>query len=342
MSAPSVSVVMPVHNRDTYLRGAIGSITAQSLADFELLIVDDASDNPAVKEIISVAERNDGRIRVISHQRNRGAAVARNTGIAEARAPLVAFMDDDDISLDNRLLVQREYFSHHPNIMAAGTRMIHIDARGRRRWLRQTPTVSRATNEDLSPQEVPLGLAQNLIINPTSMARKKALLEVGGYREFFRRAQDIDLTFRMMERMSIALIPDRLYMYRTHRDEWRASVRLDAWDYYAASVFSLWCRRTGIPDPVEDGASLPEILERLNELDGSIRQHLIWKARGVMRRQIQTNNLENFVQIRGKVGALVQDGNDNRVFTNLLRKATHWALLHCRPQFWRETKVIGK
>lgn len=338
MSMPSVSVVLPVHNRDAFLREAVGSITAQSLADLELLIIDDASSNPMVKEIISEAERNDSRVRVIHHQENRGVAGARNTGIAEARAPLVALMDDDDISLSDRLLVQREYLSCHPDIMAVGTRTIHINDRGGRRWLRQTPTVSRTTSQGLLSPAMLLELAQSLIVNPTAMVRKSALLEVGGYREWFLRAEDIDLTFRVMERMPVALIVDPLYLYRTHRDEWRSSLKLDAWDYYAASVFSLWCRHTGIPDPVEEGVGLPEILGRLVDLDGFARRHLIWKARGIMRRQIQADNLEDFVQIREKVWALVQDGDDNKVFDRLLRRSAHWVVLCCRPRFWKEVR----
>lgn len=338
MSIPSVSVILPVHNRDAYLREAIDSVIAQSLADFELLIVDDESTNPVVKRAISDAERNDGRVRVIRHQVNRGVAGARNTGIAEAKAPLVAFMDDDDISRSNRLLVQREYLSRHPDIMAVGTGIIHINDRGGRRWFRQTPAANRTTRQGLLSQEMLLELAKGLNVNATSMVRKGALREVGGYREWFRRAEDIDLTFRVMERMPVALIADRLYLRRVHRDELRASLMLDVWDYYAASVFSLWCRRKGIPDPVEDGTGLPEVLGRLGDLEGFARRHLIWEARGMMRRQIQAGSLENFVQIREKVRALVQDEDDSRVFAHLLRRSMYWATFYRRPRFWKEAR----
>lgn len=338
MSMPSVSVVLPVHNRDAYLRGAIGSITAQTLTDFELIIVDDDSSNPMVKEIISDAERNDGRIRVIHHQKNRGLAGARNTGIAEARASLIALMDDDDISRNNRLMVQQEYLSSHPDIVAVGTGLIQINSRGRRRWLKKRPAVTQATSQGLLPEETSLELAQSLNVNPTSMVRKSALQEVGGYREWFRRRQDIDLTFRIMDRMPMALIADRLYLYRVHRDELRFSLMPDTWDYYSAAVFSRWCRRNRIPDPVEDSVDLSEILRRLGELDGSTRRHLIWKARGIMRRQIQADNLENFVQIREKVRTLVRDDDDNKAFDRVLRISAHWVLLFCRPQFWKEVR----
>lgn len=335
MTPPTVSVVLPVHNRDAYLREAIDSIMTQSLTDFELLIVDDASTNPAVGEIVSEAERKEDRIRVIHHQRNRGAAGARNTGIAEAKAPLVAFMDDDDVSLSDRLLIQREYLSRHPDIVAVGTGIIPISARGKRGF-RKTPAFNRTT--DRGPPAQLLEQVRDINVNASAMVRKEALQEVGGYREWFRRHEDTDLTFRIMERMSIARTADRLYLRRAHQDELRASLRPDIWDYYAAAVFSLWCRHKSVPDPVENGIGLPEILGRLGNMDGVVRRHLIWIARRDMRRWIKVGDLENFVQLREKVRILVQDGDDSKMFALLLQKSVYWVLLYGRLRFWKEVR----
>lgn len=329
--------MLPVHNRGTYLKEAITSVVTQSLADFELIIVDDASHDPGVREIVSDAECGDDRIRVIRHQKNRGVSVARNTGIAEARAPLIAFMDDDDVSRSNRLQIQREYLSRHPEVMAVAASVTNITGHGKRRWFAQAPAINKISSQDLS-QGLPFGLARDLTMDATSMVRRDALLEVGGYREWFRRAEDMDLTFRVMERMPIARIADRLYLRRLHQDPSRASLLSDGWDYYASSVFSMSCRLKGVADPVEEGFGLPEILSRLCELDGYARKHLIWASRGLMRRQIRVDGLEDFVRIREKVRVLVQDDDDRKVFAKLLRRALLWGVLYRRSWSRKEAR----
>ncbi|MCX7013772.1 MAG: glycosyltransferase family A protein [Candidatus Sumerlaeota bacterium] len=89
---PAVSVVVPLYNKEAYIRRALTSIMAQTFKDFELIVVDDGStDNgPA-----AVAEYGDPRIRLI-RQANSGPGAARNRGIEEARSDLVAFLDADD------------------------------------------------------------------------------------------------------------------------------------------------------------------------------------------------------------------------------------------------------
>jgi glycosyltransferase involved in cell wall biosynthesis len=90
---PTVTVVMPTHNRARLLRRAIRSVLAQTYRDFDLVVVDDAStdDTPDV-----VAAFTDPRLRYIRLPQNRRAAAARNVGIASSSSRYVAFHDDDD------------------------------------------------------------------------------------------------------------------------------------------------------------------------------------------------------------------------------------------------------
>jgi glycosyltransferase involved in cell wall biosynthesis len=89
---PRVSVVVPVYNKEHYLRRAVDSVLAQTFGDFELVLVDDGSTDGS----LAVARGyRDARVRVV-HQANGGEGAARNRGIAESRAPLVALLDGDD------------------------------------------------------------------------------------------------------------------------------------------------------------------------------------------------------------------------------------------------------
>ena len=92
---PLVSVVMPVCNSEPYLCDSIGSVLKQSMTNFELIVVDDASADRSV-EIIDEMAAADPRITFISLKENRGVAEARNIALTSARGHYVAFLDSDD------------------------------------------------------------------------------------------------------------------------------------------------------------------------------------------------------------------------------------------------------
>lgn len=94
---PQISVIMPVYNtRKEYLCEAIESILAQSFADFELIIIDDASTNGNLEEITAYAQQ-DNRIKIIYNQINQGVSKARNLGLEKSSGNYIAFVDADDI-----------------------------------------------------------------------------------------------------------------------------------------------------------------------------------------------------------------------------------------------------
>lgn len=102
---PSVSVIIPTYNRAHLIGRAIQSVLNQTYQDFEIITVDDGStDN--TEEV--VRRFRDERIRYIRHQKNKGVAVARNTGVKASRAEYVAFLDSDDEWLAKKLERQME------------------------------------------------------------------------------------------------------------------------------------------------------------------------------------------------------------------------------------------
>ena len=107
----TVSVVIPVFNRSQLVLRAIQSVLNQSYEDLELIVVDDGSTEDLAD---SLSHINDPRIRLVSHDENKGPAAARNTGISEARWQYVAFLDSDDYWLPEKLERQLE-FMHSPN-----------------------------------------------------------------------------------------------------------------------------------------------------------------------------------------------------------------------------------
>lgn len=106
---PVISAIIPLYNKKSYIRRAIDSVLAQTVQNFELIVVNDGSTDGS--ETI-VGEYSDSRIRLIN-QKNQGVSVARNSGVGAAKAELVAFLDADDEwlpeFLENILILRKKY-----------------------------------------------------------------------------------------------------------------------------------------------------------------------------------------------------------------------------------------
>jgi glycosyltransferase involved in cell wall biosynthesis len=102
---PLVSVIMPTRNRAELLKRSIASIRAQTFGDFELIVVNDGSSDHT-RQVLDELGREEPRLRAIHNQQGGGAAAARNAGIAAARGEFLAFQDDDDFWLVEKLELQ--------------------------------------------------------------------------------------------------------------------------------------------------------------------------------------------------------------------------------------------
>jgi glycosyltransferase involved in cell wall biosynthesis len=100
---PKVSVIIPTYKRTTFLLSAIESVLRQTYQNFEIIVVDDAS-GVDVQAIVNSCQ--DGRILMMRHEVNKGEAEGRNTGILNSRGEYIAFLDDDDEWLPNKLALQ--------------------------------------------------------------------------------------------------------------------------------------------------------------------------------------------------------------------------------------------
>src|SRR5215471_7855638 len=100
---PKVSVIIPTHNRAEFLRSAITSVLNQTYQDFEIIVVDDASTDKTPEVVASF---HDGKIKYIRHDANKGDAGSRNTGIRNSSGDFLAFLDDDDEWLPEKLQMQ--------------------------------------------------------------------------------------------------------------------------------------------------------------------------------------------------------------------------------------------
>jgi glycosyltransferase involved in cell wall biosynthesis len=245
--APSISVILPVHNGEPHLADAVASIQRQTLADFELLAIDDRSTDGSAA-FLQLAASRDPRIRVVA-SRGRGLVEALNLGLSLARGDLVARMDADDISMPIRFERQAKLLNDSAAIAVVGSALTLIDDAGRAVGEVDYPTGSTQIEAALARMDCALA-------HSSVMARRSVLVSIGGYREAFRHAEDYDLWLRVAEHHRIENLPERLMCYRHHG----ASVsQRHGYEQRLATHVALLCareRRAGHPDPMSGRSSL--------------------------------------------------------------------------------------
>jgi glycosyltransferase involved in cell wall biosynthesis len=203
---PAVTVLMAVYDPPPeMLAQALHSIRRQTFADFELLIVDDGSRNPEIRDGLDRRARLDPRIR-IAEEPHRGLTASLNRGLALARGTWIARQDADDWSDPSRLERQVEHFRAHPETTVLGTDAWTHQQDGRRLWRLRLPR----EHDDILRQ-LPSG---NPFVHGSVMFPRASAVEAGGYRREFRCSQDYDFFWRLAERGSAANLAEALYHYR--------------------------------------------------------------------------------------------------------------------------------
>lgn len=202
---PLVSVVMPLYNAKQYLVPAIESILSQTLKNFELILINDASTDKTLR-IINKFKKKDKRIRVINNRKNLRMAQSLNLGIEAAESDIIARMDQDDIAFPDRLIAQYTFLKKHPKVAVVGNDIILIDEDDEVIGKRTYPTTSKGLKKIM--------FRYSPFAHPTVMFRKNALKKIGGYSNDKHPCEDIDLWFRLGKRYEFASIPQFLLKYR--------------------------------------------------------------------------------------------------------------------------------
>lgn len=176
---PTVSVVVPFRNAADTLPECLESIRRQTLAEHELIAVDDGSTD-ASPRVAQAAAEADSRMRLVRPGRV-GLVAALNLGVAQARAPLIARMDADDLMHPSRLELQTSYLDRNPAIALIASRVelfpTELVTDGYREY-------ARWQNACLSPEQIETNLyVESPLAHPSVTMRKHVFDEIGGYRE---------------------------------------------------------------------------------------------------------------------------------------------------------------
>lgn len=207
MSAPTIDVLIPAYNAASTLDAAITSMAGQTVSDIRILVVDDGSADETPDLLAAWAAR-DVRVQVL-RKVNGGIVEALNHGLAQCAAEFVARFDADDIAYPQRLRAQLDFLRTHPDYIAVGCDVDHIDEQG-------VPIAGLprpGSPEGADPLWFPA--REPYLVHPYVMMRRAAVMAVGGYRPS-PNSEDSDLYWRLEESGRLHNLPERLGQYRVH------------------------------------------------------------------------------------------------------------------------------
>ncbi|MWG33202.1 glycosyltransferase family 2 protein [Halomarina oriensis] len=201
--APLVSVVVPTYGRPEYLTEAVESVLGQTYDHVEVVVVDDCSPDPVEPQVAGV-DPGGRRLRVVRHEENRGASAARTTGIEESDGAFVAFIDDDDVWLPEKVERQLAAFED-PEVGVVATGLRYEVGGETSNVLR--PTLSGDATLNLLYGE-PFGTFSTL------MVRREVVEAAGTPDERFPCWQDREWPIRLSRHCLVDSIADPLVVHR--------------------------------------------------------------------------------------------------------------------------------
>ncbi len=235
-SAPLVSVVMPIYGVERFVADAVDSVLSQSFIDFEFIIVDDLGPDKS-REICE--SYRDERIRIVTHEKNRGLAGARNTGIRQARGQYIALLDSDDRWTMDKLEKHVAHLNDSPEVGVSFSRSVFMNEAGELMNTYQMPKLSGITAEHLLCRN-PIGNGSAPVIRAQVFADIAFENNLYGdteqyfFDDNFRQSEDIECWIRIASLTSwkIEGLSEALTVYRLNSNSLSADIpkQLATWE----------------------------------------------------------------------------------------------------------------
>jgi glycosyltransferase involved in cell wall biosynthesis len=203
---PEVSVIIPTYNRCVMVREAIDSVLAQSFRAFELIVIDDGSSDGTAESLTGLKETI--RIETIRHS---GPAAARNRGVAMAGAPMIAFLDSDDVWAPAKLERQVAFMRANPGCAISQTGEI---------WIRNGRRVNPGRRHRKRGGDIFVDSLRTCLISMSATVMRTELFRaLGGFDESMIAAEDYDLWLRILVDHEAGLLDESLVTRRGGRPD---------------------------------------------------------------------------------------------------------------------------
>lgn len=207
MSSPLISVIIPTYNRLAFVLEAVDSVLKQTLQDFELIVIDDGSNDETAKALKKYEDRL-----LYRYQKNQGVSRARNFGLKMARGKWIAFLDSDDLWLPEKLETQVRFFSENPGAVICQTEEI---------WIRKGRRVNPQKKHQKFSGDIFAPSLLLCLVSPSAVMIQRDLFErVGYFDETLPACEDYDLWLRISSQFHVYLIDRPLVVKRGgHADQ---------------------------------------------------------------------------------------------------------------------------
>lgn len=203
-----VSVIVPVYNRAHLVSETVQSILSQTYEPIEIILINDGSTDESLSVLQEYERRFPAKVRVID-QPNQGQIIARNNGIEAAQGEYIAFLDSDDLWVEDKLERQMPLFEPGVGLVYSGTEI--IDDNGH--IIRVEPA-----DETITGDIYPHLLVKNRMTGGTVVVTSEALEHVGLFSPDFKAAENWDLWLRICKVYRASVVRDPLTKYRIHDD----------------------------------------------------------------------------------------------------------------------------
>ena len=210
---PIISVIIPVYNGEATIRETIESVLNQTFQDFELIIINDGSQD-ATLDIVDHFQ--DSRLKLFSYT-NSGLAASRNRGISHAKSEFISFIDADDLWTADKLEAQLRALQENPTAAVAYSWTDYINESSQ--FLRPGGHIS--ANGDVYAKLLVVDFLEN---GSNPLIRRQALMEVGGFDESLNAGEDWDILLRLAARYHFVAVPSPQILYRLSTNSMSANV----------------------------------------------------------------------------------------------------------------------
>lgn len=269
---PLFSIVVPVYKPEPHLLAqTIESVRKQKFTDWELLLVDDCSDNPEVTKVLQKKSQLDSRIRFQTRSKNGGIVAASQDALNMAGGKWIVLLDHDDLLTKDALQAVSEAILTHPKAGYIYSNEDKTDESGIKHW-----------DTFQKPKWSPERLRHQMYLGHLSVLRADLVKQVGGFRPGYDGSQDHDLALRVTELCEeVVHIPKVLYHWRAVKGS--TADNPNEKDY--ASVSGLKAvndhlQRVGRPHDKAVMSSLPHTYDTIRYLNPDIRVSVIIPTRG--------------------------------------------------------------
>lgn len=193
------SIVIPLYNKSHYIENTLKSVLSQTFTDYEIIVVNDGSTDSSATKVMAF---NDSRIQLYN-QKNQGASIARNLGIEKAQSDYIAFLDADDLWMDNHLETLNTLIQNYPDVGIFASRYKLVLNNGKN----YTPKFKGIPEdfEGIVPDYFESSLTNPISTSSSIVVPKYIFKKIGYFKPAISSGQDVDMWIRIASKYPVAI-----------------------------------------------------------------------------------------------------------------------------------------